>query len=552
LAVGPARSAEEARPAHALWIEPGIDPSDAEVVARLVNHPAGRLIVPGLVHGETTVPGLDPFPQAERYRGRPDWLPDLIRRAHLAERQVFLALDCLCWEAPEAREPHPAFARHPDWIEHGSDGPGEPGGRYASPFHPEVVDALRALVRDLAVRYPNLDGVVFRFGLPTDRVLGYSRTARDAYLRDARTDPNSLTFGETVAERQKLGAWAAWRINAVTALLRNLAADYRSKAPKGWVAATGLADWYSRTLQERAAAPEDWLNWASGALIQEVILEGPWAGADGAGLYERCRAPLARNRKPTRLSLAVRAEGGRLPTSLNWSPRVGQPAPELVVFCTRPEDVSRAAGLLEQPFGETGHPPTILPGPDAAIPKEGLRADPRLHNRLTLTRNRVTVGQVLARLAEATGLEMTADPEIEPERMVFESVLWHNVAGWDAMTQVARAATVRGGWEKLSAGYRLHATAETPPAKVTGGHGAGPVSRHALSFGVIVNWGVLAALVAGVLFYLARRRSQPPALQPTSAVPTQPAAPPSGEKPLRPDASQTPLSPDRTGERGAS
>jgi hypothetical protein len=233
-----------------------------------------------------------------------------------------------------------------------------------------------------------------------------------------------------------------------------------------------------------------------------VSLDGPWDRAEGAALHERCRTQLARARKPAALSLLVRPGDSGLPESLPWAPE-SQPGPGLVVCYSSTQDLGRATAFLTRPFGGSSPVPPVLPESVDTVPREGLRADPRLHNPLTLKRGRVTVAQVLEQLAAATGLEMTADPEMGPERVVFDSVLWHNTPAWDAMSQVAQAALVRGQWEKLPSGYRLRPTAETPSLR-----GTGPPlpARGTSSFWVILNWALLLILLVALLFWRLRKR----------------------------------------------
>jgi hypothetical protein len=390
-----------------------------------------------------------------RYRNQPDPLAGLAARARARGVDVYLALDCLHWADADTSAADDLLARQPDLAERDHEGGfGRPAdGKYASPFHPRVRAALRELVQEVAGRYPAVDGVVLDCRLPPGGVLGYSAAARAAFRTATKQAPPAWPLEGGPEGARKAGPWLAWRTAECTALVRELSSAYRAGAPKGRVAATGPAAWYRAPLPERLAVPMDWLTWAAGGAVDELLLDADWAAAGQKDLYRACEDLVRRIRKPVRLSAVL--------------PAVEGPAAEAAVRALLCQDV---AGVVVRP-GPEGDLDTAgrllgetLPQIEASpldVEESHLQADPRLQAKLTRDLRRPSVGQVLALLREAAGQPLPADDAIDLSRPAFDSLVLHNQPAWQVMRTLAGSKAVRGHWVRVGKEYRL--VGSSPP-----------------------------------------------------------------------------------------
>jgi hypothetical protein len=150
--------AETPKVEQTLLVHPSYDLSQAENRQALVEAGASRIVVPVLSGGETLHPTASTlFRQAERYRDKSDALRSLRTACRDKGIAVFVSLDCLQWVRPGAARDDDVLARHDELAERdttGGCGSVPVAGKYASPFHPRVRQALVALVEEVVTSDP--------------------------------------------------------------------------------------------------------------------------------------------------------------------------------------------------------------------------------------------------------------------------------------------------------------------------------------------------------------------------------------------------------------
>ncbi len=152
--------------------------------------------------------------------------------------------------------------------------PDNVGGIYASPVPDEAVDAVVALVADLAARYPidgiHLDDVAY----PTAE-FDYSRAALEAFKADVlagldaearrereREIGTDLTaWPDALPER-----WRGFRRDRLTALVGRLRRVVKSRRPEAVVSAAVVSDAGTAALQYL----QDWAGWSERHLVDAV------------------------------------------------------------------------------------------------------------------------------------------------------------------------------------------------------------------------------------------------------------------------------------------
>jgi uncharacterized lipoprotein YddW (UPF0748 family) len=450
LAAGPGQAgASELH--RTFWIDPTrTDLTDPATRAQLLQQPVQRLVVTVLTAGQTPFPNPPgPFAPLPRYRDKPDVLADLLQEAQERGRAVWFAFDCLHWADPETPSDRDILARKPELAELDQDGTfgRREDGKYASPFHPGVRQALAALIQEVAVRYPTLKGIVLQARLPTGSMLSYSKAARSSYKAARKQDLPEWPLPSGPEGAQKAAPWLAWRTAECTALVRELSTAYRAKVPKGKVAATGSAGWYRAPLAERLLDPGDWLNWVAVGAVEEIFLEAEWGSSQSKSAYRAARDLVGRIRKPVRLSAVLsEVEGPAAEAALRAL--LTQDATGIVVRPGLAADPETAKPLLTETLPQVQSRPLDLDPTD-------LKGDPRLQTRLTLQLHRPAVEEVLQALREATGVTLSADEHLDRSVRAFDSLALKNDPAWHIMLLLAQADAVRGRWIRDGADYRL-------------------------------------------------------------------------------------------------
>ena len=203
--------------------------------------------------------------------------------------------DILHWVHSGTPTKQDVLEKEPQLAEHdieGTCGQVEPSGKYASPFNPQVRAILRNTVTNLASS-TRTSSLLLRCRLPRTAILGYSDSARLAYINAKSVDPIDIRFGTGDAEEEKLAQdWISWRLASVASLVKSLSTTYKTKKPTGKVAVMGSADWTRMTRGQKNTTLEDWPTWAASGLIDEIVLEGDWNVPQGRTDYAASKAAL--------------------------------------------------------------------------------------------------------------------------------------------------------------------------------------------------------------------------------------------------------------------
>jgi len=213
----------------------------------------------------------------------PDADISLVKRmaAQLREQgvQVYGWVDALRWARTERPAPPDVFVQRPDLQELNSQYGCDAGfeGKFASPFHPEVGSLLEQLLRDLGAEYPDLDGLLLNCRLSLGELLGYSQTAREAYIREKSIDPADLLLGATAPQESAFNReWIRWRLERMADLVAGLSKAYKEASKGKPLLVVGFANFYRWTPGQRNLLLQDWLRWLSLDYAQEVLLEAHW------------------------------------------------------------------------------------------------------------------------------------------------------------------------------------------------------------------------------------------------------------------------------------
>jgi hypothetical protein len=470
-----------------------LDVGGEETLEQLGKQPARRLIVPCFVYGETLdATGVAPFQQMPRYKGQRA-LSQLIAGMHLAGKQVYALVDCLHWTAPGAVPARDILGKSPELAERSSQGDFGPadGGKYASVFHPRVRSALRELVRELAVKHPDLDGLVLRCRLPSNVLLGYSEAARVASIRARQIDPVDILPGPGAAGKVH-GEWAEWRIGQATQLVVELSGVFKEALPKARVAVLGTANLQRLSAVSRNNLLEDWLGWAETGGIQEVLLEHPWTEPGAGSIYASCQDRIAATRKAVELTVLLGSWPGKNHTPAFRIPETlrDQAVTGIVVPVSSLEAL---AGIEPVPAS----PKSVDSLPSADVRLRLLRTDPRLQIGISGDWKKPSVRELMELLTERTQVPLSLENEELGSRTALGGLSARNQPAWALMHQLAQSEAVQGRWEREGDGYILRP--ETTPAVPP------PASRFRWMHLLVLAGGLLPPLGL-VLFVLWRKR----------------------------------------------
>ena len=308
-----------------------------------LSQPVQRVIVPVLADGKA------PFGSGvEIFNHEPieaaDSLPAFIKQAHAKNIQVYAAIDCLCWVAPDTPEDEGIFARYPELAEreeYGGYG-NSYRGRFASPFHPRVKAILHDFVAEVATRYPELDGLVLQFRLPLGSpLLAYSEAAREAAQQAIFVDPLNINLGGNEQDQQDAKRWVEWRLSETTALVNDLARTFREKKPGAPVATVGFARWNSLKPGKKNTTLEDWPAWSQTGSTDEVLLQDNWDEV-APDTFARAKAQLQNAPRPVTASALVSAAQIATDLDLKRTAQALAANTPVVLSIQTPADLARA------------------------------------------------------------------------------------------------------------------------------------------------------------------------------------------------------------------
>jgi len=165
----------------------------------------------------------------------------------------------------------PSVAGSDNWVAYGINGETTSGGdTWLDPGHPAVAAYTAAVARDLLVRYPALDGLhldLVRYPGPT---FGYNPVSvarfNEQYGREGTPDPADP-------------AWAQWRRDQVTHLVRRIYLEAAAVAPQARVSAATIAIGKAPTQVGgwQASDPfsvrlQDWRYWLDEGIIDTALV----------------------------------------------------------------------------------------------------------------------------------------------------------------------------------------------------------------------------------------------------------------------------------------
>ena len=356
--------------ARSIVVDPlNIDLSNAQIRTSVTDQAVSRIVIECMKSGQTLWPTQSSvLDQMRCYRGKSDVLGPVIATAHKKHVEVYARISCLQWGPTGTRPEESALRRHPDLAERllRNSCTDSQSGSYASPFNSKVRIVLENTVRELATTYPALDGLVLDCRLPSTSVMGYSDSARVAYLKYAQIDPIDIDEDSDSGSVTLAHDWYEWRIAQISTLVTDLSQCYRTISPKGKVAATGRANWYRQSPSLRNRSLEDWAAWASSGAIDEVILDGSWADPASQGDYPAATEKAGALKTPIRLSidLMLHAAGTTVDPVAELERQQGQPVRSIVMELSDPDDL-----LISQEFWTRTLPMiehVLLPEPGAA------------------------------------------------------------------------------------------------------------------------------------------------------------------------------------------
>lgn len=473
-----------------LWIDARhVNLADPGVVDTVLAQPVQRVIVSCFAQGETLFPSENRmFARMALYEGRDHVLASFLTAAHLRGKQVYAFIDCLHWARSDTLPQRDPFRNNAELLERTANGGTGPDGKYASPFNPKVGQILHGMVSDLALAHPQLDGLVLQCRLSNAAFLGYSKAARLAYLRAAKTDPATITLSDSKGQETPAAtAWRAWRVEQVAGLVRDLSDKFHSMNTKAGVAVVGRIQYYRLSTTEQNTSLEDVLRWREASRIDELVLEwlqGPPQYAAGFGDYT---AAATKTGRPVGLTLLPRGlDGGALfsPDQLARDTH-GHQLTSLAVRVSGPADLAAVQNFL------TSH---LAPAEPllSRLDLQQLQDDPRLQVRVSMDLKQPGLRDVLVPLEQATALRLTSD-EVSTSKPILGSLSIATAPAWSVMRDLAMSQKVQGHWQTTENGYHLTVTQQPEDDVTVAGSGFGRRWRSVAS--AVVLLGLIAWVV---------------------------------------------------------
>lgn len=271
-----------------------------------------RIIVSVFANGETIFPvKSEVFRQNLLYRTGKDPFAAFLRKAEEMGIEVYAAFELLQWVRPGSASQKDVFARHPELQElnaqFGCKGVEE--GKFASPFNTNVRTSVVQLVEGFARRYPSIAGIVLSCRLSYGEVLGYSETARVAYIRQKQIDPIDLILGTGEEEMDSLvREWYLYKRDEISRLVGEIGGAYKVINPKGKVLSVGSANFYRQKLGLRNLTCQDWLHWMEQGYLDEMLLDETWSDPKNDKLWKAAHSLVRKASKQAPLVPILRAE----------------------------------------------------------------------------------------------------------------------------------------------------------------------------------------------------------------------------------------------------
>ncbi len=466
-----------------LWLDPSrVALSDPATVQLILEQPVDRIVVPVLRGGWTLYPTRSTiFKQLPRCKDGPDPLASLLARARGQSKKVYAHVDCLQWSLPGTPEVDDLLLRFPELAERNrGEECGQPlDGKYASPFQPRVRECLAELVGEIALRYPELDGLLLECRLSETALLGFSKGTRAAYIRVRQRDPlDVVRAGGSPEDQKAYMEWSDWRKAQVGTLIQELRAQFRVRNKKAAIATVGDPLWYRRGFVFQHASLEDWLGWAVNGSIDEVAFRCRWYDPANKDAYAAAKSLFARLPRPIQptVMLALRDNQNVLDPNAALATLQGQDISSVLLLVEDEKDLARVGAVCKS-IAEAR--PT---SPEASRP---LSEDPALAGSLTLDLVNPTIGKVLQHLERATGRTFLVEPTSAGDKTAAGSYSFRNVPARVVMDRLA--TSVKGVWEATESGYRL----QVPSSDGSGDDGETPSSWRLVV--VLVSFGVLLA-----------------------------------------------------------
>ena len=146
---------------------------------------------------------------------------------------------------------------------------------FLEPGDPTVRDHVIGVVKEIATKYPKLDGIHFDYirypaappYIPGSRFnyvgisYGYGRENVKRFKAKHKKDPHKLSFAESAI-------WDDWKREQVTSLIREAAKEARAANPKLQISSAVLAA-YDRAY---LASYQEWPRWVSEGIVDFVVL----------------------------------------------------------------------------------------------------------------------------------------------------------------------------------------------------------------------------------------------------------------------------------------
>jgi uncharacterized lipoprotein YddW (UPF0748 family) len=166
-------------------------------------------------------------------------------------------------------EKSPIFSKNPDWAMLDASGSplvkSEPEGAnrdiyktYLSPSNPSARKYLRAVVSELASKYPRLGGVQWdyiRYPLHTPEMqFDYSPDALARFKKETGIDARKISQRETPKEWE---IWQNWKTRQITETVKELSEIVRKKRP-GWEISAAVFPGFDENLRVKMQDSREW------------------------------------------------------------------------------------------------------------------------------------------------------------------------------------------------------------------------------------------------------------------------------------------------------
>jgi len=150
------------------------------------------------------------------------------------------------------------YYQHPEWFTWGPNGRMKEAegsmGIFIDPGIPQVQEYLVNVVRDIAINYPELDGIHLDYIRYPARQYGKNPTSLELYHNETDVDTPQ--------------AWQNWRRYQISHIVQRMYAEVKTISPKMQLTAAVIAN-YPEAYNDYA---QDWKEWLDGGFIDRVYL----------------------------------------------------------------------------------------------------------------------------------------------------------------------------------------------------------------------------------------------------------------------------------------